>query len=960
MSFHSLLQKQIEYYLSECYLQDKKIEKFLFAVSNSYQAFEKNSQRDEYVFTTGEEGFMCRNNTENKKPKDDIRTALEKIGDNVWEHDYIKDRTTFSKASIEMIDYKAGIDSKISEWWMNHIHPDDKHIVLRLDEQYRKGEINDHEEEYRLINKEGAVHWILDRGIMVERAADGSPLKTSGTHTDITKIKETEQALRQSEQSLRSIAENTPGLLFKYHYYKDRIGFFSYISPDAEKKIGITAQQLQNFYSILHPDDIAREKKTRKNAMGNNSLYHFEGRFVVPDKPVIWLRIASSSMLVIDKRSLVYTGIITNITKEKEAELAVQLKEEKYRSIIANMNLGMMEVDNNDVIGYVNQSFCDMCGYSHEELIGQKAASLFLTDDTLPMMNEKIKQRKEGYSDVYELAVKNKNGQPKWWLISGAPHFNNAGEMIGTIGIHLDLTEQKKLQSDLILARKGAEESARSKQVFLANMSHEVRTPMNAIIGMSHQLAKTSLTERQRTFLETIHSAADNLLVVVNDVLDLSKMDAGKLTLEKIGFSLKNVIDRAIHVVEHKAEEKGLLIIVEHYDARIAPIQLGDPYRINQILLNLLSNAVKFTEKGSINLRCFVQTETEDSQKITIEVRDTGIGMEAEFVDKIFEAFYQEYSSVTRKYGGTGLGMHICKQLVEMMGGTIEVQSQKRVGTNISITLEYPIGNPGDIQRNEILPYEAKMLKGKKVLVADDNDMNRFLLTVIFQNYSSIVSEAKNGKEAVDIIRNEEIDVVLMDIQMPVMDGLQATKIIREELNNNVPVIALTANAIKGDQEKYLEYGMNSYVLKPFNEDDLIRAIIKELDGKNNVNDIMIEKEMETNKDEHLYNLTQLIEISRGDTIFVSKMIDIFIHQAQIFMDEIKEEIKSKNLTKVASLAHKFKPSVGNICQPFMFDDIKLLEKMALQDEPLEELVHISNKFLNNVNEVVLQLKESL
>ena len=947
MNFHPLLQHQIEECLPEAMRNSEEMKHFLLAVDASYYNYERNREH-----TAPAALAECEN-------CDSVSIALEKIGDNVWEHDYKKNQTRFSKLAIDMIDYKAGDDIKVNEWWMNHIHPEDKHIVVRLDAQYKSGEINEHEEEYRLINNDGVVHWILDRGMMLERAADGTPLRTIGTHTDITKTKETESALRESEQSFRSLADNTPGVLYKYHY-TNKAGSFVYISPDAEQKIGIRAEQLEQFYDILHPDDREREKKMRRSTIERNTPYQFEGRFMVPGSPLIWLCIASSLSRIESDGTLIYTGIINNITKEKEAELSVQLREEKYRNIIANMNLGMMEVNNSDVINYVNQSFCTMCGYTEEELVGSNASSLFLNNDTQFEMNEKNKLRKKGYSDAYEMAVQNKSGEPKWWLISGAPRYNDAGMLVGTIGIHLDITEQKKMHSDLVLARKQAEESAKSKQVFLANMSHEIRTPMNAIIGMSQQLAKTSLTERQRTFLETIHSAADNLLVVVNDVLDLSKMDAGKLTLENIGFCLKDVIDRAIHVVEHKAEEKGLILTIVHYDARITAVQLGDPYRINQVLLNLLSNAVKFTEKGAINLHCSLQSESENSQLITIEVCDTGIGMEAEFAEKIFEAFQQEYSSVTRKYGGTGLGMHICKQLVEMMEGTIEVKSKKGQGTNIAVTIEFPKGKAEDIKRNEIMPFEARMLKGKKILVADDNDMNRFLITVVFQNYNSIVIEARNGKEAVDVLTHETVDIVLMDIQMPVMDGLQATRYIREELKSNVPVIALTANAIKGDHEKYMESGLNSYVLKPFNEDDLIRAIIKQLEGTTDARDALPEKEADIKQGEPLYDLTQLTEISRGDENFIAKMIGIFIHQAQVFTDEVTEDIQNNNLTKVASVVHKFKPSVGNLCQPFMYDDIRYIEQMALHGGSYDELVLVANRFLKNISEVVQQLGEKL
>ncbi len=946
MNFHPLLQKQIEEYLPEQVRNCAGIAGFLSAIDNSYYSYERNR---EHVSAPSSEAAQT---------SIDIRTAFEKIGDNVWEHDYLKNQTVFSKLAIEMIDYKAGDDIKVSEWWMNHIHPEDKHIVERLDARYKSGEINEHNEEYRLINNNGEVHWILDRGVMLERAPDGSPLKTFGTHTDITQIKETEHALRESEQRFRSLAENTPGVLYKYHYRGKNNSSFIYISPDTGRKIGITEEQLENFYSFIHPDDRKREKEARKSSFKHNTPYQFEGRFILPGKSVIWLHIASSFRRLQSDGTLIYTGIITNITREKEAEISVQLREEKYRNIIANINLGMMEVNNDDVIDYVNQCFCNMCGYTEEELIGSKASSLFLTKDTQLVMSEKNKLRKKGYSDAYEMAVKNKKGEPRWWLISGAPRYNDEGAMVGTIGIHLDITEQKQLESDLILARKQAEESAKSKQVFLANMSHEIRTPMNAIIGMSHQLAKTSLTERQRTFLETIHSAADNLLVVVNDVLDLSKMEAGKLTLEKIGFCLKDVIDRAIHVVEHKAEEKGLLLSIEYYDARIAPVQLGDPYRINQVLLNLLSNAVKFTEKGAISLRCSVQNEHDNIQAITIEVRDTGIGMEAEFAEKIFEAFQQEYSSVTRKYGGTGLGMQICKQLVEMMEGTIEVKSKKGVGTNIAVTIEFPEGKAEDIHRNEIMPFEAHMLKGKKILVADDNDMNRFLITVVFQNYNSIVIEARNGKEAIDALAKEPVDIVLMDVQMPVMDGLQATRYIREVLKSNVPVIALTANAIKGDHEKYMESGMNSYVLKPFNEDDLIRAIIKQLEGGTQTFEVMPEKkEIEMKQGETLYDLTQLNEISRGDEDFIQQMIGIFIQQSKISMDELTENIQCNDLPKVASVAHKFKSSVGNICRPFIYEDIKRIEQIALHGGDASELVLTAQRFLKSISEVITQLE---
>jgi len=385
--------------------------------------------------------------------------------------------------------------------------------------------------------------------------------------------------------------------------------------------------------------------------------------------------------------------------------------------------------------------------------------------------------------------------------------------------------ELKNSEYHLIEAREQAEQFSKSKEHFLANMSHEIRTPMNAVLGMAGQLAKTNLDSKQRFYLDTIHSASENLLVIINDILDLTKIKAGKISLEKIGFRPEPVFARALQVMMHKAEEKGLIMKTGNTDSSISPVLIGDPYRLNQVLLNLLSNAIKFTGKGRVDLSCIVIDDNVDEQKLLIQVTDTGIGMDEHFMKNLFEKFAQEYESVTRKFGGTGLGMSICKELIELMGGQINVSSKKEVGTTISILLTLPKGTPADLPSADTTPINAGLLANKKILVVDDNDMNRLVATTILDNYGITIFEAANGREAVDFLMTNTVDIVMMDIQMPVMSGLEASEIIRREISATLPIIALTANAIKGESDKCINAGMNDYLYKPFDEDQFIKII---------------------------------------------------------------------------------------------------------------------------------------
>jgi len=662
---------------------------------------------------------------------------------------------------------------------------------------------------------------------------------------------------------------------------------------------------------------------------------------------------------IYDKK--VFKGIMwkyTDITIEKIAESTLKIREEKYRSIIDNMNLGLLEVDTEEKILFANQCFCDMCGYDLDELMGKRATQIFAKGENIELMERKNEERRRvGTSDAYEIAVKDKRGRVRWWLVSGAARYDEHGNLTGSIGIHFDITDQKQLEFELTIAREQAEQSTRSKELFLANMSHEIRTPMNAILGMSNQLSKTPLNKKQQFCLDTINSASENLLVIINDILDLSKIEAGKLSLEKIAFEPTEVIKRAIQVLSHKAEEKGLQMTNSFLDERTSPVLIGDPYRLNQILLNILNNAIKFTEKGKVDIRLTVLNDGRVTQTIQVDIEDTGIGMDENFKDSLFEKFSQEEASVTRQYGGTGLGMSICKQLIELMDGEIFVSSTKNVGTTISFVLKLPKGEAQDLPSKEEFIADDSMLAGLKILVVDDNEINRLVATTILNNYGALTEEASNGIEALEFLKEEMVDLVLMDIQMPVMNGYDAAKILRKEISATVPIIALTANAIKGDNMKCLEAGMNDYIAKPFKEEDLLKMIANML--KTNVSlKTKVTQAAAVAAPATYYDLTEIKNISRGNEAFVQKMVKMFAEQMPKHIEELQMKYEEKDLDAVGEIAHRIKPTIDNMGINNSRKWIRDIERMAKAGEDNEVLPDLVARVEKEVRLAVQAIKE--
>lgn len=886
-----------------------------------------------------------------KESETRFRLVLEKIGDNFWELDLTSGKMLFSKPYSNFGSHNPNVIVEGEALWWNNVYEKDLAQVSETFSKYLNGDSDSQNIEYRIVLDDGSIKWVLDRGVVIERDNYGKPQRIIGTHTDITNIKLIETELEQRVKQFKSISENVPGIIYEYEYRPDGTHGLRYISPAIERIFGISPNDFFNFSNYLLAEDLQRIKKKNEHCQATLEPFYDESIIIVPDGSFRWHAVHSSFSYFTQNGTAVYTGFIMDVTERKNIENNLKAKEEKYRGIIANMNLGLLEVDVDDKISYANQSFCDMSSYSLEELIGKRAMELFLDEREAEIAAAKSESRKLGISDAYELEIKDKNEITKWWLISGAPRYNDKNELVGTIGIHLDITEQKKLETELIAARESAENLARTKEIFLANMSHEIRTPMNAIMGMTNQLLKTNLSEHQKFFLEIINSASENLLVIINDILDLSKIEAGKLSFEKIGFDLKIVAKRAIQVLAHKAEEKGLSLTNSKFDSEIAPILIGDPYRLNQALLNLIGNAIKFTDNGVVDLKFTLLQKTDTSQLIRIDVIDTGIGMDEAFVEHIFDKFTQEHESTSRSYGGTGLGMSITKELVELMGGRIFAQSTKSEGSTISIIIEFNMGNVEDLPLAKETSLEHDFLKGKKILITDDNELNRLIAAILLQNNGAEVIEASNGKLAIDILKTETVDIVLMDIQMPGLNGFETTRALRAT-GFNIPIIALTAEALFGEREKCLNAGMNDYITKPFKEETFLNIINNWI----TINEKQIKPkiDMETEK---LFDLSALVEISRGNTTFVIKMVNLFCDQTPQMINEMLAAYSLKDFPTIASVAHKIKPSIDNLNIKSLSPLVREIERISKDETENPILFNLLQDAEKKVIDVVAQMK---
>jgi len=460
---------------------------------------------------------------------------------------------------------------------------------------------------------------------------------------------------------------------------------------------------------------------------------------------------------------------------------------------------------------------------------------------------------------------------------------------------------QQKLIQTLDTSERQLREASKIKEQFVANISHEIRTPMNAILGFAGLLQKTNLDKNQHEYVKSIRSSAENLLTIINDILDMSRIESGMMHIETLPFSLSELLDSLATMMNVKAKSRNLYLRAE-VDDSIPQTLKGDAVRLTQILINLISNAVKFTHEGGVSVKVESGEKKDETILICFIVSDTGIGIDPEKQKTIFERFRQAQPETTRRYGGTGLGLSIVKQLVELQNGTISVASEPGKGSVFTVVLPYQIANDAEIASAvpaSVLVAEP-LLNKIKLLVAEDNLMNQKLIQHLMEQWQIDFDIVLNGVEAVETLRQKanEYDMVLMDIQMPEMDGYTATEKIRYDLHLTIPIIAMTAHALAGEKEKCLGAGMDDYISKPINEEQLYKLINKHAQTGSVMAISVID-------------LEYLQTLSKGDKTFEKNMIRSFSIQMPEELRQLKTAIVQKNYKKIGSIAHSMKSTVS-------------------------------------------------
>ncbi len=458
--------------------------------------------------------------------------------------------------------------------------------------------------------------------------------------------------------------------------------------------------------------------------------------------------------------------------------------------------------------------------------------------------------KNSGSSVVVEHVHLNMSREKRIVEVHGYPIYDEANKLIQIIEYTVDITEKKQIEEDLIRSKKTAEAASKAKSAFLANMSHEIRTPMNAILGMSHFALQTELDNNQRHCIENVYNSAEHLLGIIGDILDFSKIEAGQLKLSNVVFNLLQLLEGVVTTMHAIAAEKGLKLHVNTSKA-LPPLFIGDDLRLRQILFNLVSNAIKFTHSGSVAINVHLEAESDTDKNIALHfvVNDTGIGIPPEKLNLIFDSFEQADASITRKYGGSGLGLSICKQLVSLMGGRIWVESQVGSGSSFHFITKMQSGEGKLLTSNQVETLHiGRENSGLHILLVDDNEVNLDVASMMLEHNSNhVVTTARNELEALEALAHKDFNVIFLDMQMPLMDGLTAATIIRvlekgqplsEKLPENIsdiltekllgrhiPIIAMTANVMEEDQQRYVTAGMSAYISKPFLYHQLVSVL---------------------------------------------------------------------------------------------------------------------------------------
>jgi PAS domain S-box-containing protein len=714
----------------------------------------------------------------------------------VWINEGFENITGYSLADVESKFLGEVLKGKLSS----------KMTSEQLDKKLQNNQ--PYEIELFIKHKEGQPMWISVMKSVLKNQ-QGDVTKQIRIISDITAKKKAEQDL---ELLSFASSKSSTGMLIR-----DLEGNVIWMNEALEIIFGYSLEEMKGRKfgdTLVGPETDMQVFEKAAEAIRNNKPYSVELKVYRKGGMPTWVYINNSPFYNETGSSEHQVGVVVDITERKMAEERLTML-----SLVASSTTSGVVINNKSgMVEWVSSAFESITGYGLEDVQNRHLGDVLkgeLTD--VAVIEEARRLSKEKQSFEVDLQVYRKDGQPLWISVINSVILNDSGEVEKYIEVIIDITDKKQAEILLIDAKEEALQLSKAKDMFISVMSHEIRTPLNAVIGMSRLLQEDHHLEEQEENLGVLKFSAENLMNLINDVLDFTKIETGNIELESAEINLRELIDGITKSMQFRANDKNIYL-KGNVDEAVPDIVMGDRTRICQILLNLAGNSVKFTEEGGITIDLKVIEQTQNNVTIRFAVNDTGIGIAADKIDTIFESFKQAEADTTRKYGGTGLGLAITKKLVELHGSRIHVDSTPGKGSSFSFTVRF---NKGQVQDNSDTNKNAVETELQlNILVVDDNQINRLLINKVITKWGASVDFAENGLEAVAKIEGKaDYDVVLMDIHMPVMGGLEATEIIRsksESYFQQLPIIALTASMLTSEVNEITRAGMNDYILKPF------------------------------------------------------------------------------------------------------------------------------------------------
>ena len=868
----------------------------------------------------------------------DLREAehIAQVGHWVWEPDINKVTWSDEMQRIwqrDLTQYRGNIAQMI----FDTVHPDDQQYIISRQKDTFKQHSLASAFEYRIILPDLSVRhiWAMPGNRILN--ASGRVVRLTGIVQDITERKLADAVRHESEERLEQTFVASPigmalvGLDLSFlkvnHAFCDMLGW-------SENDI-----LCQGFDLITPIEDLASDQKLISEIVnGSRQSYQLEKRYLHRHQQDVWTQLNVS--VVRDKagKALHFVFQIQDITERKIAETQLH----KLSLAVEQSPETIIITDVNRHIEYVNESFLKTFGYTRDEIIGKDPKIIRGEKFESEHLVSLVPTISQGNIWKGEFHNKRKNGSLIIQYAIITPLRQPDGTISHYVSVQEDITDKKRLgeeldkhrhhleelvvsrTTELAEARRQAEAANEAKSNFIANMSHEIRTPMNGVLGMTYLAMASTSDPKQRDYLKKIQLSGQHLLHIVNDILDFSKIEAGKMTLEAVDFWLEEILNNLSSMMSNKLIGRNIALNFD-VDAELANHMHGDPHRLSQILINYTNNAIKFTEQGEIIVRVRKVQDAADGWLVRFEVQDSGIGMTQAQQSKLFRSFQQADNSTTRKYGGTGLGLAISKQLAKLMGGDVGVSSELGKGSTFWFTVHLSAAKEAasipetkvEALNNTRLQLLSKERGGLTVLVVDDNQFNQQIATELLEAAGLTVLLAGNGKQALDILRKKPIDCVLMDIQMPIMDGLEATRKLRSmEKFARLPVIAMTANAMNEDRLQCLGVGMNDFIAKPFVPEVLYSTLTRWLSNNNEVPQTteLYEPPQQVVFDKNLCIDLRVLEKQLGAVPEkIGKFASKFVDSARKGLLELDEACYAKDQVTLSALGHRLKSSARTV-----------------------------------------------